>query len=83
MQVYDIRTLRELSTFRGHGRDVVSAAWHPIHEDVFASGGHDGGLMLWIMGYTDPQCEISGAHEGPIWSLAYHPVGHLLATGEL
>lgn len=27
------------------------------------------------------QSEVMGAHEGPIWSLAWNPLGHLLCTG--
>jgi polyadenylation factor subunit 2 len=25
-------------------------AWHPIHENTFASGGSDGSLMFWNVG---------------------------------
>ena len=27
------------------------------------------------------QAEVRNAHDGQIWTLAFHPVGHLLATG--
>jgi len=27
------------------------------------------------------QARIAGAHQGPLWSLAWHPEGHLLASG--
>jgi hypothetical protein len=26
--------MKELQTLQGHSRDVLSAEWHPIHEDV-------------------------------------------------
>ena len=37
-QVYDIRMQRELSSYRGHNRDVTYAAWHPFQEELFVSG---------------------------------------------
>ena len=41
--------LRELATFRGHAKDVTSAAWHPFHEDLFVSGSYDGSLCYWLV----------------------------------
>ena len=30
---------------------------------------------------TASQAEVRGAHEGSVWSFAWHPAGHVLATG--
>ena len=33
LKIFDIRkTKEELQTFRGHKKDVTTAAWHPVHE---------------------------------------------------
>ena len=53
--MYDVRVQRELASFRGHNRDVISAAWHPLHEDLFVSGGYDGSLIFWLAGRQAPQ----------------------------
>jgi WD40 repeat protein len=34
-----------------------------------------------LVGYEAAQAEARGAHEGPVWSLDYHPVGHILCSG--
>lgn len=34
LQVWDVRTLKELHTLQGHSRDVLCADWHPVHEQV-------------------------------------------------
>ncbi len=44
LQLYDVRMQRELISFRGHNRDVTYAAWHPLHEELFVSGGWHGVL---------------------------------------
>ena len=31
---------------------VAAVAWHPVHETLFASGGSDGSLMFWLVGYV-------------------------------
>lgn len=54
-QVWDLRALRELRTYRGHTKDVLCAAWHPVHEELFASGGYDGSLLYWLASRPGPQ----------------------------
>jgi hypothetical protein len=52
-------------------------------EDAFVSGAQDGALCLWLAGCKEPQAKIDYAHEqGNVLSLAYHPVGHSLASSE-
>jgi polyadenylation factor subunit 2 len=31
--------MKELSSLKGHHKEVTSIAWHPFTESVFASGG--------------------------------------------
>ncbi len=50
-----MRTQKEIATYRGHNRDVTCAAWHPLHEELFASGGYDGSLMYWLVSDPEPQ----------------------------
>jgi len=50
-----MRTQKEIATYRGHNRDVTCAAWHPFHEELFASGGYDGSLMYWLVSNPEPQ----------------------------
>ena len=36
LKIFDIRnTKEELQTFRGHKKEVATAAWHPVHEGNF------------------------------------------------
>ena len=55
LQLYDIRMLKELASFRGHNRDVTYASWHPVHEELFVSGGHDGSMIYWLASRSAPQ----------------------------
>eukprot|EP00200_Dunaliella_tertiolecta_P011847 CAMPEP_0202375406 /NCGR_PEP_ID=MMETSP1127-20130417/6090_1 /ASSEMBLY_ACC=CAM_ASM_000462 /TAXON_ID=3047 /ORGANISM="Dunaliella tertiolecta, Strain CCMP1320" /LENGTH=521 /DNA_ID=CAMNT_0048972873 /DNA_START=382 /DNA_END=1947 /DNA_ORIENTATION=- len=81
LKIYDLRTLRELGTYQGHSRDVTCCAWHPVHEELFVSGSYDGGINYWLASRPDPQAVVQGAHDKEVWSVAWHPVGHLLASG--
>ncbi|KAJ3269555.1 hypothetical protein HDV01_001317 [Terramyces sp. JEL0728] len=81
VRLYDIRTMKEMQIFRGHKREVQSISWHPIHSNLFSSGGWEGGLMFWLVGQNDPVVSIEQAHESSIFSLDWHPLGHLLASG--
>ena len=75
-----LRTLREVATYRGQSKDVTNAQWHPVHEDMFVSSSSDGTLNYWVARYNKPMATIKGAHESAIWGLAWHPVGHVLAS---
>ena len=81
LKLFDVRCMKPLHTFRGHSKEVSSAAWHPIHERIFCSGGSDGAILYWEVGRDDPVAKINQAHENIIWSLAWHPAGHILCSG--
>ncbi|KAI7861762.1 WD40-repeat-containing domain protein [Spinellus fusiger] len=81
VKVYDIRMMKELQIFRGHKKEICSAKWHPQHERLLATGGSDGSLMFWLTGQDAPIGEQEMAHENHIWSLDWHPVGHILVSG--
>ena len=80
-KVYDVRMQAELATFIGHGKDITQSGWHSVHEELFVSGGQDGSICFWLVGRQGPQAEVKAAHEGSIWTTAWHPSGHLLVTG--
>ena len=58
--------------------------WHPIHDDLLVSGGSDGSMLYWSLKSDDPETPLHAmedAHDSNVWSLAWHPLGHLLASG--
>nr|XP_002129198.1 pre-mRNA 3' end processing protein WDR33 [Ciona intestinalis] len=82
VKLYDIRNLKEeVQYFRGHKKEAFSVAWHPIHEEMFASGGSEGSIMYWQVGEDKEIGSLEGAHDSLIWSLAWHPLGHILVSG--
>ncbi|RKP14263.1 WD40-repeat-containing domain protein [Piptocephalis cylindrospora] len=80
-KVYDIRMMRELQAFRGHKKEVCSARWHPVHESLLVSGGSDGSLLHWQVGEKEAIGGLETAHDSNIWSLDWHPMGHILVSG--
>ncbi|CAG0921179.1 unnamed protein product [Notodromas monacha] len=58
-----------------------SLSWHPVHEGLFASGGSDGALMFWHVGTEKELGSIDPGHESIVWTLAWHPLGHILCSG--
>ncbi|XP_077867575.1 uncharacterized protein LOC100375879 [Saccoglossus kowalevskii] len=56
-------------------------AWHPIHENLFCSGGSDGAILFWQVGIDKEVGGMEQAHDGMVWSLAWHPLGHILCSG--
>ena len=58
LQVFDVRMQREMQSYRGHNRDVICATWHPVHEDLFASGAYDGSLIIWQVASPHPEVSM-------------------------
>lgn len=82
LKLFDLRRLdRELQVFRGHKKEAFCVAWHPVHETLVASGGSDGAIMFWNVGTDKEVGCIEQAHDSLIWELAWHPLGHVLASG--
>ena len=88
--------MKELVTLRGHKKEVcctsyvsyllhlltlsTAIAWHPIHDDILVSGGSEGSIIHWSMPDAKPKDVLEYAHESNVWSLAFHPLGHLLVS---
>uniref|UniRef100_A0A915KLS6 WD_REPEATS_REGION domain-containing protein n=1 Tax=Romanomermis culicivorax TaxID=13658 RepID=A0A915KLS6_ROMCU len=81
VKLYDIRMMKELFSFRGHKKEVTAIRWHPIHESLFVSGGADGAMMFWLVGNEREVGLMETAHEQAVWTLKWHPLGHILASG--
>ncbi|GAA5978654.1 hypothetical protein JCM10908_004436 [Rhodotorula pacifica] len=80
VKVFDIRAMKEFVTLRGHKKEVCSLVWHPIHSDVLVSGGSEGSILHWSLPDPAPKETLEFAHDSNVWSLAYHPLGHLLVS---
>ena len=50
---------KEVACFRGHRKEVVSLAWHPVHESLLASGSADGAILFWL---ADDACVGMSGH---------------------
>ncbi|CAG8690228.1 26075_t:CDS:10 [Dentiscutata erythropus] len=84
VKIYDIRMMKDLQTFRGHNKEVcfpTAISWHPFHERLLSTGGSDGCLMFWIVGQDTLVEAVEFAHDQNVWSLDWHPLGHILVSG--
>ena len=85
LRVFDIRNLSaECLVYHGHDSDVTAIGWHPQHERLILSGGNNGSLCYWIInGDMRPHTIINEAHKGPLSFIAWHPLGHIVATASV
>lgn len=81
--------MKEFRILKGHKKEVCSIAWHPVHP-ILVSGGSEGAILHWDLSAPDPdsfdqpilppRATLSQAHDSNVWSLAYHPFGHILVS---
>lgn len=81
VKLFDIRTLKEIQTYRAHKKEVNAVAWHPVHEALFASAGAEGAIHFHLDNQEEPIGSLEGAHDGIVWTLDWHPLGHVLTSG--
>lgn len=68
----------ELPLYTGHTGPVLDTDWHPFNEQVVASAGEDGRILIWNVPEAGPRTgdapagELRG-HERRIVDLAWHP----------
>lgn len=87
-RVLDLRTMTDVVVLRGHNADVPSLTWHPVHPNLITTGSQSGAISHFLIDTPLPEntiglmpaAQIVKAHDFPIWSLDYHPLGHLLAS---
>lgn len=83
VKLFDIRVMKEMQTFAAV-EEVHSLAWHPVHESMFAAGYKKGEIKFWHVGCDAEIGEATGGtrnYTDCIWSLDWHPLGHVLASG--
>lgn len=81
VKVFDIRNLKtHYQVLRGHRKEASALAWHTQHEGLLATGGSEGSIIYWLIGEDQPVGQVDGGHESLIWTMAWHPLGHVLAT---
>ncbi|KAK2460662.1 hypothetical protein APHAL10511_007132 [Amanita phalloides] len=88
VRVFDIRAMKEFRVLKGHKKEVCSVTWHPFHP-ILVSGGSEGSILHWdlstpepvfVSSSTPPRATLSQAHDSNVWSLTFHPLGHLLVS---
>lgn len=67
-----------------------AVTWHPVHP-ILVSGGSEGSILHWDLSTPDPdaltqpvsspRAMLSQAHDSNVWSLTFHPFGHILVSG--
>ena len=106
-RIFDLRMMRDVLLLRGHEKDIITMAWHPMHKNLLSTGGVDGSIHHYLLDEqnapagtpptlspydsVDPQNapaqaiypahSIQYAHDFTVWTLDWHPLGHILASG--
>merc|ERR1712226_1278334 len=78
---FDTRNMKhEMNTLRGHKREVLCINWHPLYGHMLVSGGGDGSILYWDISLDKQVGGIENAHDGIIWDIKWHPLGHIVAS---
>ncbi|CAG8550962.1 10476_t:CDS:10, partial [Acaulospora colombiana] len=88
IKIWDFNEGIEEKALSGHGWDVKAVDWHP-HKSLLASGSKDNLIKFWdpksgknVDTLQDSLVEaVEFAHDQNVWSLDWHPIGHILVSG--
>lgn len=82
VKLWDLRERKSRSTFQGKSEAVRDVQFNAANAVEFAAAYENGSIQRWD--YRKPNaCErkISNAHQGPVYSVAWHPDGKHCASG--
>jgi polyadenylation factor subunit 2 len=51
VKLFDLRMMAEVECYKGHNREIVTLAWHPVHEKILVSGAYQGSMIFWHVGH--------------------------------
>lgn len=80
VRVLDLRVGRVLKEFVKHEFDVTAVDFNPVHPSIMVSGDYRGVLHYWSLFSDEPVSTIVKAHSKRINCVAFHPLGHAMAT---
>ncbi|MFB2839504.1 protein kinase domain-containing protein [Floridanema evergladense] len=78
--LWDISTIKEDYTIKGHTGKVKSVAFHPHSPNILASGSSDRQIKLWDLQKREEIHTIVG-HNNSVNALAFSPDGQIIASG--
>ncbi|HET8841773.1 MAG TPA: hypothetical protein VFN35_09915, partial [Ktedonobacteraceae bacterium] len=79
VQVIDMLTGQEISTYQGHTKQIFLLAWSPDGKRI-ASGGEDQTLHIWDAS-TGKQISVSQSYSRTLYAAAWSPDGKQIALG--
>lgn len=87
MRIFDLRAMKDIFIYRSEV-DISSLCWNPVHASMLSTGGYDGSLCHFNLNGVVPEAletikpyhTIPYAHEKAIYTLDYHPLGHILSS---
>ncbi|OAG29639.1 polyadenylation factor subunit 2 [Nematocida displodere] len=83
IKMFNLRAMKEEFSYKGHQKEATALTMHPSIDNLFVSGGGEGSVYIWQKHNEHPLRVIPDAHNKTIWSMDFHPVGHILATGSV
>lgn len=78
VKMLDLRTMKEMFTYKNN-KDVTTINTHPFNH-LFVTGNNEGNIYFWDFLNENPIAVSDEKHENTIWSLDFHPAGHVLAS---
>jgi WD40 repeat protein/serine/threonine protein kinase len=79
--LWDVSTLTERRTFKGHSGSIARVAFSPDGKRVL-TGSHDKTAKLWDVNSGQELVTFKG-HTAPVYAVAFSPDGQRLATGSV
>ena len=82
MHCFDIRQKKVSVTFCGKSDGIRDIQFHPTDKNIFCAASESGYVLLWDMRRPDHLYNQFAAHNGPVFTLNWHPEDYYrMATG--
>lgn len=79
IKLFDVRSMKVVQNYKGHGSDILSIAWNSAIPNIFASSDQLGDICVWDTNSSKP-LSVMNHSKDPVWEVAWNQLGTIIAS---
>lgn len=79
IKLFDVRSMKVVQNYKGHGSDILSISWNSAIPNIFASSDQLGDICVWDTNSSKP-LSVMNHSKDPVWEVGWNQLGTVIAS---